>query len=144
MAKAKKAVKPKAKSAPKKRVRAKPKQAKTAKSRTKFSMSRTSVREHARRRPAPERKIRCSEDLERVLKGEKDEDDEGPKLLKDPQQQRKAILGRCVGRTFNYEEAKGICQQFEAGGYEVAIIEKKTGGLNLYEVWATRKDEVLI
>ena len=55
----------------------------------------------------------------------------------------RATMGRCVGRTFNYDEAKGICQQFEAAGYESVIMEKKRGGLVLYEVWATKRDETL-
>lgn len=50
---------------------------------------------------------------------------------------------RCVARTFSIEEAKQIADRFEAQGYDTNIVENRRGSMAIYEVWASRKGEVL-
>lgn len=99
------------------------------------------------KKKTPKRTIKSAPSIKKTQTSPKnliEENEEARRVVSTPDQQRTAILGRCVGRTFNYEEAQGICQQFEVAGYETSIIQKKQGGLVLYEVWATKKDGLIL
>jgi len=96
------------------------------------------------KKPVQEKKYKSPEELQALLsKQEQLKEPQEPEVPPSPDSEKRAMMGRCVGRTFNYDEAKGICQQFEAAGYETAVIEKKRGGLSLYEVWASKREEVI-
>ena len=90
------------------------------------------------------KRYRSPEEIRKILSQEETEEENDEQYLATTrEEQHTALMGRCVGRTFNYDEAKGICRQFEAAGYQTSIIEKKRGGLSLYEVWATKTDETI-
>ncbi|MGV8176249.1 MAG: hypothetical protein ACP5NX_00410 [Candidatus Bilamarchaeaceae archaeon] len=56
------------------------------------------------------------------------------------QEPKASMVGRCIARTFNLEEAKGISNQYEAAGYKVEIRETKREFLSLFEVWVFKNN----
>jgi hypothetical protein len=50
---------------------------------------------------------------------------------------------RLVARTQSIEEASAIAERYELQGYETKIVKMSQVGIQLYEVWAGKKPDII-